>query len=73
MILLRDQETSLIHSYTLSLQQIDLTDDFVVVSIFGDGGWERLIKRVQGRDDGGTLVDATMDSDTFRDLVSIMS
>lgn len=27
--------------------QIDLTDDYVVVALFGDGSWEAQVQRVQ--------------------------
>ena len=52
--------------------QIDLTDDYVVTSIFGDGTWERTIQKVQGKDDDGKMQDARMDQESFRDLISIM-
>ena len=53
-------------------KQIDLTDDYVVVSIFGDGSWERLIQKVTAKDDGGSMIDARLDQEAFRDLISIM-
>jgi hypothetical protein len=44
----------------------------VVISIFGDGAWESLLQRVQGKDDSGRVVDARMDQEVFRDLISMM-
>lgn len=70
-LLLRDPD-SFIYFMTLNIQQIDLTDDYVVVSIFGDGTWESILQKVQGKDDDGAMVDARMDQESFRDLVSIM-
>ena len=56
----------------LQPHQIDLTDDYVVVSIFGDGTWERTIQKVTVKDDGGSMTDARLDQEAFRDLISIM-
>lgn len=53
--------------------QIDLTDDYVVVALFGDGAWEDRMQRLTARDEGtGNLVDVVLDSDAFRDLISVM-
>jgi hypothetical protein len=52
--------------------QIDLTDDYVVVALFGDGAWEDKMQRLTARDDSGNLVDVVLDSDAFRDLISVM-
>ena len=43
-----------------------------MISIFGDGSWENTIQKVQGKDDNGELVDARLDQEAFRDLISIM-
>lgn len=52
--------------------QIDLTDDYVVVALFGDGAWEDKMQRLTARDDSGSLVDVVLDGDAFRDLISVM-
>jgi hypothetical protein len=52
--------------------QIDLTDDYVVVALFGDGAWEDKMQRLTARDDAGNLVDVVLDGDAFRDLISVM-
>lgn len=52
--------------------QIDLTDDYVVVALFGDGAWEDRMQRLTARDESGNLVDVVLDSDAFRDLISVM-
>jgi hypothetical protein len=35
--------------------QVDLTDDFVVMALFGDGAWEDRMQRLQVGKRGGTL------------------
>jgi hypothetical protein len=52
--------------------QIDLTDDQVVIAIFGDRRWEQQCQRVTGKDDSGQLVDLQMDQDVFRELISLL-
>lgn len=52
--------------------QIDLTDDYVVISLFGDGAWETSIQRLVGKDDAGDPVDVYLDQASFRDLLSIV-
>lgn len=52
--------------------QIDLTDDYVVMALFGDGGWEDSMTRLTARDDDGRLVDVVLDADAFRDLISVL-
>ena len=59
-----------------SLPQIDLTDDYVVMALFGDGAWEDQLQRLQAReneDGSGALVDVAMDQEAFRDLISAMA
>lgn len=71
-VLLRDKGGG-VHYITLNnIQQIDLTDDFVVMALFGDGAWEDTMQRLTARDDTGALVDVVMDKDTFRDIISVM-
>eukprot|EP00955_Chlamydomonas_euryale_P045550 353182-Chlamydomonas_euryale.AAC.42 len=70
-LLLRDPD-NFVYFINLNIQQIDLTDDYVVVSIFGDGSWESTLQKVQGKDDNGVLIDARFDQEAFRDLISIM-
>eukprot|EP00967_Tisochrysis_lutea_P064053 scaffold82836_cov15-Tisochrysis_lutea.AAC.1 len=54
--------------------QIDLTDDYVMAAVFGDGSWEANVQRVQAKDDAsGEPVDLQMPMDAFRDLISLMS
>ncbi len=52
--------------------QIDLTDDYVVGSLFAGDDWKALLQRVQARDDGGAVVDLQLPKDAFRDLISVM-
>jgi hypothetical protein len=58
--------------WLLFVVQIDLTDDYVVVALFVDGAWEDKMQRLTARDDSGNLVDVVLDSDAFRDLISVM-
>jgi hypothetical protein len=57
---------------TLNIQQIDMTDDYVVISIFGDGAWESSIQRIVARDDGGIPTDVYLDLEAFWELETIM-
>lgn len=52
--------------------QIDLTDDFVVLALFGDGAWEDAMQRLTARDDAGNLVDVVLTQEAFRDFISVM-
>lgn len=54
--------------------QIDLTDDYVMAAVFGDGSWEANVQRVQARDDAsGEPMDLQMPTEAFRDLISLMT
>lgn len=44
----------------------------MVVALFGDGSWEQQVQRLQAKNDMGDLLDAQMDQEAFRDLISIM-
>jgi hypothetical protein len=52
--------------------QIDLTDDYVVMALFGDGAWQDSMQRLTAKDEAGNLVDVMLDQDAFRDLISVM-
>jgi hypothetical protein len=52
--------------------QIDLTDDYVVMALFGDGAWQDGMQRLTAKDEAGNLVDVMLDQDAFRDLISVM-
>jgi len=70
-LLMRDPQ-GYVHSITLGLQQIDLTDDYVVVALFGDGSWQQQAQRVQAKNDDGEIVDAQLTQEAFRDLISLI-
>mmetsp|Transcript_6776 Transcript_6776/g.18187 ORF Transcript_6776/g.18187 Transcript_6776/m.18187 type:complete len:154 (+) Transcript_6776:111-572(+) len=72
-VLLRNPE-GYVYFLNLNIQQIDLTDDYVMAAVFGDGSWEANVQRVQAKDDAsGEPVDLQMPMDAFRDLISLMS
>lgn len=72
-VLLRDKNGGVFYITIDNVQQIDLTDDYVVVALFGDGAWEDRMQRLTARDEAtGSLVDVVLDSDAFRDLISVM-
>ncbi|KIZ00564.1 hypothetical protein MNEG_7396 [Monoraphidium neglectum] len=75
-VLLRDEGSGAVFYITNSnVQQFDLTDDYVVMALFGDGSWEDDMQRLQAREEeggGGDLVDVVMDQESFRDLISVM-
>ena len=50
-----------------------MTDDYVVSALFGDGGWEALMQRVQGKDEADKMVDVQLDQESYRELISVMS
>lgn len=52
--------------------QIDLTDDYVVMALFGDGAWEDTMQRLTAKDEAGNLVDVRLDQDAFRDIISVL-
>jgi hypothetical protein len=52
--------------------QIDLTDDQVVIAVFGDRRWEQQCQRVTAKDDNGQLTDVQMDQDVFREIISLL-
>eukprot|EP00775_Hariotina_reticulata_P011188 gene11188-11338_t len=71
-VLLRDQN-GYVHFITFNnIQQIDLTDDYAVMALFGDGAWEDTMQRLTARDDEGKLVDVVLDQEAFRDLISVL-
>ncbi|EFJ40786.1 hypothetical protein VOLCADRAFT_121683 [Volvox carteri f. nagariensis] len=71
-LLLRDPRDGVYFITYNNIQQIDLTDDYVVGSLFAGGDWEAIAQRVQARDDAGALVDVKMPKDAFRDMISVM-
>lgn len=56
----------------LLVTQIDLTDDYVVMALFGDGAWEDTMQRLTAKDEAGKLVDVRLDQDAFRDIISVL-
>lgn len=52
--------------------QIDLTDDYVVMALFGDGVWEDTMQRLTAKDEDGKLVDVKLDQEAFRDIISVL-
>ncbi|KXZ55132.1 hypothetical protein GPECTOR_3g283 [Gonium pectorale] len=71
-LLLRDQDNAVYFITYNTIQQIDLTDDYVVGSLFAGGDWTAVLQRVQARDEAGLLVDVRLDKEAFRDLISVM-
>lgn len=69
-LLLRDPD-GFLYTKTVDVQQVDLSEDYVVAAVFGDGAWETTLAKVQGKDEEGRLVDAVLDEDSFRDFISI--
>lgn len=71
-MLLRDSNDNVYFITYNNVQQIDLTDDYVVGSLFVGDDWKVMLQRVQVRDDGGAVVDLQLPKDAFRDLISVM-
>ncbi|GLC43429.1 hypothetical protein PLESTB_001556400 [Pleodorina starrii] len=71
-LLLRDPQDGVFFVTYNNIQQIDLTDDYVVGSLFAGGDWEVLVQRVQARDDNGTLIDLKLPKEAFRDMISVL-
>jgi hypothetical protein len=82
-VLLRDGATGAVYYLTYpNVSQVDLTDDYVAAALFGSGEWEDQMQRLQARerepgaapgDNGGLLVDVTLDQEAFRDLISVLA
>ena len=75
-VLLRNASSGAVYFLSFSaLQQIDLTDDYVVLALFGDGGWEERMARATAAadDEGGGIVEVTLDQEAFRDLISLLA
>eukprot|EP00882_Tetradesmus_deserticola_P014494 GHRQ01015414.1.p1 GENE.GHRQ01015414.1~~GHRQ01015414.1.p1 ORF type:complete len:159 (+),score=80.80 GHRQ01015414.1:68-478(+) len=71
-VLMRDKDSYVYFITINNIQQIDLTDDYVVMALFGDGAWQDSMQRLTAKDDAGKLVDVMLDQDSFRDLISVM-
>ncbi|GLI60519.1 hypothetical protein VaNZ11_002525 [Volvox africanus] len=71
-MLLRDPQDGVFFITYNNIQQIDLTDDYVVGSLFAGGDWESIAQRLQARDDMGALVDVKLGKEAFRDMISVM-
>lgn len=73
MVLLRDPSGMVFYITYNNIQQVDLSDDYVVSAIFGNTDWEAGLQPVQALDKDGQLVTVQLDKIAFEDLVSIMS
>lgn len=72
-VLFRDKQDYVWFITFNNIQQIDLTDDYVVIALFGDGSWEDEKQPIQVTDDDGRLVHAQLDQDSFREMISVLS
>lgn len=71
-LLMRDPKGSIFAVQTDTLQQIDLSDDYVVLMMFSDGAWEELMVPIQFTDDAGKMQQLKLDEREFRDVVGIL-
>ncbi|MEW5302622.1 MAG: hypothetical protein WDW36_005388 [Sanguina aurantia] len=71
-VLLRNDQDSTISFISFSMQQIDLTDDTLVTSVFGDRNWPALLEQVPAKNDIDQLIGLALDRDGFQNLVSIL-
>lgn len=53
--------------------QIDLTDDYIVGTLFAGGDWKASMTRLQARSEGGQLVDVYLTRDAFYEQVSLLN
>lgn len=70
-LLLRDEQDN-IWFITYDMQQLDLTDDYLVGSLFASTGWEADLQRVTVKTESGILEPVTLPKESFRDLISIV-
>ncbi|PNW75071.1 hypothetical protein CHLRE_12g497850v5 [Chlamydomonas reinhardtii] len=73
-MLFRDSSNGQIFALqTTTLQQIDLSNDQVVILLLSDGEWEREMSPIQFDDDAGKTTTLTLSENDFRNVVGLIS
>ncbi|KAF6261645.1 hypothetical protein COO60DRAFT_743645 [Scenedesmus sp. NREL 46B-D3] len=72
-MLLRDTNDSSVHVLqTDKLEQIDLSDDYLLLTLFADGEWEGQTQPIQLAGDSGALEPLQVEEQQFKDFVGMI-
>eukprot|EP00882_Tetradesmus_deserticola_P009733 GHRQ01010280.1.p2 GENE.GHRQ01010280.1~~GHRQ01010280.1.p2 ORF type:complete len:158 (+),score=87.46 GHRQ01010280.1:539-1012(+) len=72
-MLLRDTSDGSVHVLqTDKLEQIDLSDDYLLLTLFADGEWEGQTQPIQLGDDDAALETLQVDEQQFKDFVGMI-
>lgn len=71
-LLLRDTDGFIYAVQTDGLQQVDLSDDFVVLLMFAEGEWEGQLAPIEMPDEQGKVVQLKLDEKQFRDVIGVL-
>ena len=71
-MLLRSGSGQVYALQTGSLQQIDLSDDLVVLMMFADGEWEKEIVPIELNDEAGKTKQLELNEKEFREVVGLL-
>ncbi|KAJ9532147.1 hypothetical protein QJQ45_003944 [Haematococcus lacustris] len=71
-MLLRDSKGFVFGLQTDVLQQVDLSDDMVVLMMFGAGEWQKQMAPIEYEDESGNVKQLQMADDEFRQVVGIL-
>lgn len=73
-VLMRAPDGRVFYMSFNDIQQVDLSDDFVVSGIFGAGAaWEEEMQPLQAKAKDGSMTDVRMKQENFEDMISIIS
>ncbi|GLC45062.1 hypothetical protein PLESTB_001464500 [Pleodorina starrii] len=73
-MLIRDTDSGEVYGLqTEGFQQIDLTNDAVVIALFADGNWESAMSPITFEDDDGKVKTLKLDEKLFRNLPGLLS
>ncbi|GIL47489.1 hypothetical protein Vafri_4308 [Volvox africanus] len=73
-MLIRDMESGEVYGLqTEGFQQIDLTNDQVVIALFTDGNWETAMSPITFEDDDGKVKTLKLEEKLFRNLPGLLS
>ena len=71
-ILLRDSAGYVYAIQTDALQQVDLSDDLVLLLVFSDGEWEGLMAPIQYEQEDGKSKQLQIEAKEFREMLGIL-
>lgn len=71
-ILLRDPNGSIYAVQTETVQQVDLSDDYICLLMFADGGWEKQMSPIEYAGEDGKTQQLKLDEKEFREVIGIL-